>query len=68
MASEVQVPKLLRVAEVEERTGVQRWRLYEMLKRGQGPAYIKIGKTIRISETALVAWIKEQESKPKEEQ
>ncbi len=58
--SNVTVPKLLRVHEVAELTGVEKWRLYSLIKAGKGPQYMKIGKTIRISETALMEWIDEQ--------
>ena len=59
MATE-QVPKLLRVREAAKVTGVQRWRFYEILKRGQGPPYLKIGRTIRIPEHTLIEWIEQQ--------
>jgi len=57
---ETHVPKLLRVREVAEQTGLQRWRIYQLIKCGQGPKHMKIGKTIRISEHALAQWIEEQ--------
>lgn len=51
------VPRLLRVREVARLTGIERWRLYEMIARGQGPPHMRIGRTIRVSEAALVEWI-----------
>ena len=58
--TDVKVPRLLRVHEVAKQTGLQKWRIYQLLKRGQGPKHMKIGKTIRISEIALAQWIDEQ--------
>lgn len=54
------VLRLLRVREVAKLTGIEKWRLYELIKRGKGPPSMRIGKTIRISQTALVRWIEEQ--------
>ncbi len=58
--SNVTVPRLLRVREAAEVTGIEKWRLYEIIKRGEGPAHMRVGRTIRISETALVEWIERQ--------
>ncbi len=58
--TDVKVPRLLRVHEVAKQTGLQKWRIYQLLKCGKGPAHMKIGKTIRISEIALAQWIDEQ--------
>jgi excisionase family DNA binding protein len=63
MTAEVRVPRLLRVREVEKLTGIERWRLYEMFKRGEGPPHMKIGATIRVPEDALVKWIEEQSTR-----
>ena len=54
------VARLLTIREAATATGLQRWRLYEMLQRGEGPAHMRVGKTIRISESALVEWIESQ--------
>ncbi|HXM38302.1 MAG TPA: helix-turn-helix domain-containing protein [Gemmatimonadales bacterium] len=67
MASEVRVPRLLTIKEVEEKTGIARWRLYELLKQGKGPPVLRIGKTFRVPADALVQWIEEQ-VKPQHEE
>jgi predicted DNA-binding transcriptional regulator AlpA len=54
------VPRLLRVRDVERLTGLEAWRVYELIARGEGPEHLRIGKTIRIPEDALVRWIREQ--------
>jgi excisionase family DNA binding protein len=61
------VPRLLRIKEVEQLTGIEAWRLYEVIAAGKGPPHMRIGKTIRISETALAEWIAEQHAAPKDD-
>lgn len=61
MGSEVRVPRMLRIKEVAKLTGIEPWRWYEMLKRGDGPPHMKIGNTIRISDAALTAWIEQRQ-------
>jgi len=61
MGSDVKVPRLLRIKEVAKLTGLETWRLDDMLKRpGEGPPSLRIGKTIRVPEDALVRWIEER--------
>ncbi len=67
MGSDVKVPRLLRLKEVEEITGVQRWRLYELIKQGKGPPHLRVGKVIRVPEDALVKWIQQQSNTKKED-
>jgi predicted DNA-binding transcriptional regulator AlpA len=67
MSSETKVPKMLRVRELEAATGIERWRWYELFRTGGGPAHIRIGKVIRVSEGALATWIAEQEQQTKED-
>jgi excisionase family DNA binding protein len=59
MSGSKTVPRLLTLREAAEVTGLQRWRLYEMVKRGKVP-FMKVGKTYRFSELALAQWIEEQ--------
>jgi excisionase family DNA binding protein len=61
--SDVLVPRLLRLAEVARLTGLARWRLYDLIKRGEGPPHMKVGRTIRVSERALVMWIEARHSR-----
>jgi len=60
-----QVPKLLRVHEVAKATGIQTWRVYQMLAANEGPPYLKIGKTLWIPEDTLAEWIKAQAANSK---
>jgi excisionase family DNA binding protein len=61
------VPKLLTIMTAAEATGIARWRLYELIARGEGPPHMRIGKTIRISTTALAKWIEEQHQQVEED-
>jgi predicted DNA-binding transcriptional regulator AlpA len=56
------VPKLLRIKDLERLTQIASWRWYELFAAGQGPEHLRIGRTIRVTEAALVAWIAEQEA------
>ena len=56
----MRVPRLLCVRELVEITGIQRFRWYELFEQGKGPPHLRIGKTIRVPEDALVKWIEEQ--------
>ena len=65
--SDVRVPRLLRVREAARLTGLERWRLYELIKCGEGPPHMRIGRTIRISEAALAEWIAQRHNASTEE-
>lgn len=58
--SNVTVPRLLRVHEVAKITGLQPWRVYQMLAAGEGPPSLRIGKTLWIPEDQLAEWIRAQ--------
>lgn len=63
-----QVPRLLRIDQVAKLIGVPRWRLYQQIAAGKGPAHMRIGKTIWIPEHKLVQWIEEQTAGHNEEE
>ena len=56
-----QVPKLLTVAQVAQATGMRKWLLYELIARGKGPPTMRFGRSIRISEPALIEWIEKKQ-------
>jgi excisionase family DNA binding protein len=58
----VQVPRLLSPREVSKVTGLQTFRVYQLIREGRLPA-IRISRTFRVSETALNRWIEEEESR-----
>lgn len=51
---------LLRPTEAAEALGVGRTVIYTLLKRGQIPGVIRLGKSVRISAEALNQWVREQ--------
>ncbi|MCH7875594.1 MAG: helix-turn-helix domain-containing protein [Gemmatimonadetes bacterium] len=57
---DTKVPRLLRVREAAGLTGLQPWRIYEMIKRGEGPPHLRVRRTIFIPEDGLVRWIEER--------
>ena len=60
MSSEIKVPKLLTTRELSEATGIPRWRLFAMVAEGTSPPFLRVGKTYRFAEDAVVKWIAEQ--------
>jgi excisionase family DNA binding protein len=54
------VPKLLTPRQVAKATGLQLFRVYELI-REHGLPTIRVGRTYRVSEHALAAWIEEQQ-------
>lgn len=62
MSSDVKVPRLLTVRQFAELTGLDRWRIYELIKQGKGPPHLRVGSTYRIPEDAAARWIQEQSS------
>lgn len=59
MNESVKVPRLLRVREVAALSGLQRFRVYQLIREGQLP-HLRVGRTYRIPEDALARWIGEQ--------
>jgi len=62
------VPRLLRVSEVAQATGLEKWRVYALLKAGKGPRSMRVGRIIRVSEVALAEWIEEQHQTTNEDE
>lgn len=50
-----------RVKELEQMTGIEAWRWYEMFAQGKGPAHFRVGKVFRVSAHALAAWMRARE-------
>lgn len=67
MTTQQQTPRMLTVRQAAELMGIQRWRLYSMLAKGDGPPAMRFGRTWRLPEHLLVQWIEEQSTKVKGE-
>lgn len=63
MNADVKVPRLFTTKELSEATGIPRWRLFELISRGEGPPSMRIGKTFRFPEDAVVEWIRQESRK-----
>jgi excisionase family DNA binding protein len=60
MSSDVRVPKLLTTRQLAEATGIPRWRIHELCAQGKGPPFLRVGRTLRFAEDAVVQWIQDQ--------
>jgi excisionase family DNA binding protein len=61
MSSEtVRVPKLLTTRQLSEALGIPRWRIHEMVAQGKAPPHLRVGRTLRFAEDAVVKWIEQQ--------
>jgi excisionase family DNA binding protein len=55
------VPSLLTAKEAARRLKVSTSWLAKARMRGDGPAYIRVGRSIRYSEAALLQWLKSRQ-------
>lgn len=67
MSSDVKVPRLLTVKQLAEQTGIPVWRIHEMCAQKKLP-FLRVGKTYRFAEDAVVKWIEEQSKTSREEE
>jgi excisionase family DNA binding protein len=58
VAEPVELPKLLRPADVAEILGVSRARVHSLVRQGILPV-IKLGRQVRVSKRALAAFLEE---------
>jgi excisionase family DNA binding protein len=56
----LRVPRLLTVKELARQTGLQPWRIYALIREGQGPPHLPVGRTYRFPEDGVLAWVREQ--------
>jgi excisionase family DNA binding protein len=52
--------RLLTVREFSGRTGLPVWRVYELLRNGEAPPHIRIGKTVRFPIRGVRQWMERQ--------
>lgn len=52
------LPRLLTARDVEEATGLPRWRIYELSRRGDIPT-VSVGRSYRYPAPALRRWIED---------
>lgn len=51
---------LLQIQDVMKRTGIKKSTIYQKIKAGQFPAFIKIGTMTRWVESEISAWVQKQ--------
>lgn len=51
---------LLKQSEVSEITGWCRTTVYDLIRRGEMPGVVRVGRSVRISAEALREWVREQ--------
>jgi excisionase family DNA binding protein len=64
-AEELDTHEALTVDEVAHLLRVDRKSVYAMIQRHELPGVRRIGKAIRISRTAVVAWLRDGQSAPR---
>lgn len=57
---EAKVPKLLTVRELSGLTGLQLWRVYDLVRKGEAPPHMSVGRTIRFPADGVVRWIQQR--------
>ncbi len=57
-----QPPEVMKVSEVAELLRVDRKTIYSMVQRGRLPGARRLGRSLRFSRSALLAWLADAES------
>lgn len=50
----------LNIEELSQTLGLEKWRLYQMIKERKAPPYFKVGKVYRFPVVGLRKWMQEQ--------
>ena len=58
--------RTLTMEELEAETGIQSWRLRELIKAGKGPPHFRLGRRYRFPFSAAKQWLADQTSSTKE--
>lgn len=66
MSSEVQDAGLLTltVKQLSKATGIQVWRVHQLVAEGKAPRHFRVGRVIRFRAKDVDAWLDEQSSQP----
>jgi excisionase family DNA binding protein len=60
MDDEVKGLRLLTTKELAAATGIPKWRIHEIVSRGEGPPSLRIGRTYRFPIAGVQEWIRQQ--------
>jgi len=51
------VPRLLTSRQLTEVTGLPLWTVWELVKKGEGPPHVKLGRGFRFPENGVGQWL-----------
>lgn len=63
MSGELDELRTLTVKGAAELTGIQVWRIYELIAANEGPPHFRLGRTIRFRVPDVKNWLEEQTAK-----
>jgi excisionase family DNA binding protein len=52
--------RTLTVEELSQATGIQRWRIYALVKQGKAPPHFRVGSTLRFPIAGVRRWVEAQ--------
>ena len=58
--------RTLTMEELEAETGIQSWRIRELIKDGKGPPHFRLGRRYRFPFSGVKQWLADQTSSAKE--
>ena len=64
---EGRLPRLLTTKQLAKATGLPVWRVHELALGKSGPPFLRVGRTRRYPEDAVVRWIQEKSHTLEEE-
>jgi excisionase family DNA binding protein len=60
MATETGELRTLTVKQLAEATGIQKWRIHQLVAEGHGPPHFRVGSVIRFRVTDVLKWMQQQ--------
>lgn len=60
MPAELEELRTLTIKELAEATGIQAWRLRELINANHGPPHFRVGRVIRFRVTDVRSWMEGQ--------
>ena len=57
VSTDIKIPRLLTTKQLAEVTGLSVWTVWELVKKGQGPPHVKLGRGFRFPENAVGPWL-----------
>lgn len=57
MSTDIKIPRLLTTKQLAEVTGLPVWTIWDMVKKGDGPPHVRMGRGFRFPETGIGPWL-----------